>query len=703
MRDARPLLVVDDDALTRLMVAEVLAAEGYPVVEAGDGQEALARITELRPRLVILDVRMPGLDGFETCRAMRQLPGVGLTPILMLTGREDSAAIAQAFEAGASDFSTKPLSPEILRHRVRFLLRSESTREQLLRSGRSLETAQRMADLGSWEWDLDRNQFRSSTGMARVFGFPLDRPLSWREVLRRVHPEDRARLFELLRRPADRWEDAGLECLIHRADGVARHLSVQLELRAEEGLSDRLIVGTVQDVTERVASEARIRELAYFDSLTGLPNRLSFAEQIQRMLSSARRRRQPLAAMFLDLDNFKRINDTLGHGAGDTVLATIGQRLVKVGRTEDLVAREHDAGTVLARQGGDEFLLAFGELRQPQDAARIAQRILDTFSEPIQLGDTEVFVSASIGIGLFPEDGEDLETLLKHADAALYHAKDSGRNNFQFYRAEMHAASLERLQLEARVRHALEREEFDVAFQPRVDGPSGRVIGMEALARWPASGTPPTGPVHFIPILEQQGLIRNLSEFVLAKSVRALVGWQQSGAGPLRLGINISAQQFAQPDLASSIERIVRNAGGRPEDVELELTESILLSHAGTAVNTMGELKARGFWLAIDDFGTGYSSFGYLKRQLPIDTLKIDRSFINSVTTDPASAAIVRAMVGMAVTLGIEPLAEGVETAEQKAFLEEIGCPRMQGYLFSHPVPAADVTRLLDLEPAISP
>jgi diguanylate cyclase (GGDEF)-like protein len=700
MRDHRPLLIVDDDALTRMMVAEVLASEGYRVVEASNGEEALAQVAALQPQLVILDVLMPGLNGFETCRALRQIPKVSLTPVLMLTGREDSAAIANAFEAGASDFATKPLSPEILRHRVRFLLRTEAAREELERSGRNLELAQRLADLGSWEWDLDRRQFRTSVGMARVFGLPLDQPMRRRDALRRVHPDDRSRLFELLRQPVQQWPDEGIDCLIVREDGASRHLSVRVELRSDDGATNGMVVGTVQDVTERVVSEARIKELAYFDSLTGLPNRLSFGEQMQRMLASARRHRQPLAAMFLDLDNFERINDTLGHGAGDKVLACVGQRLVKVGRAEDLVAREHDAdGLVLARQGGDEFLLAFGDLREPQDAARIAQRILEAFREPIQLGDTEVFVSASVGISLFPGDGEDLETLLKHADAALYHAKDCGRNTYQFYRAEMHEASLERLQLEARVRRALEWQEFDVAYQALVDGSTGRIFGLESLARWPASGPPPIGPAQFIPMLEQQGLIRELSEWVLERSVRALVGWQAAGAGPMRLGINISAQQFAQPGLAASIERIVRACGGQPEHLELELTESILLSHAETAVNTMQELKARGFRLAIDDFGTGYSSFGYLKRRLPVDTLKIDRSFIGSITTDPASAAIVRAMVAMAQGLGVEPLAEGVETEEQRAFLVEIGCPRMQGYLFSRPVPAADFARLLRLDP----
>jgi EAL domain-containing protein (putative c-di-GMP-specific phosphodiesterase class I) len=300
----------------------------------------------------------------------------------------------------------------------------------------------------------------------------------------------------------------------------------------------------------------------------------------------------------------------------------------------------------------------------------------------------------SLGVSLFPDDGAELETLLKHADAALYHAKECGRNTFQYFRAAMNQAARERFQLEGRVRRALQHEEFSVAYQPLVDGRTGRIIGMEALARWPGSGEPPVGPGQFIPVLEQLGLIRTLSEWVMQQAATALAGWSSAGLGPLRLALNISAQQFGQPDLAASIERIVRLAGVGPEDVELELTESILLTHAGAAIDILRELKTRGFRLSIDDFGTGYSSFGYLK-SFPVDTLKIDRSFINDVTTDRSDAAIVAAMVGLANALGIEPLAEGVETGEQRSFLEAIGCHTMQGYYFGRPVWPAEFTALL--------
>jgi len=693
---ARPLLVVDDDPITRMVLSEVLSAAGYTVAEASDGSQAIIRAARIRPRLIILDVLMPGLDGFATCRELRKAPATRRTPILMLTGREDGDAITEAFEAGASDFATKPLNPEILRHRVRFLLRAEAAREELERSGQNLETAQRLAGLGSWEWDTASRTLHCSAGISRVLGLPLERMLRPRDLLGRIHPADRHKVLETLREPFARNGPAQVECRVAGPDGAERHLIAQIELRPEEGTHSALIVGTVQDVTSRVETDRQIRQLAYFDSLTGLPNRLSFGEQMRQVLAGARRRKRPVAVMFLDLDNFKRINDTLGHGAGDKVLAWVGQRLREVGRTEDPVAREPDdlGNCSLARQGGDEFLLAFGELNSPEDAGGIALRILEAFREPIQLDDTEVFVSASLGISLFPEDGEDLETLLKHADVALYHAKEKGRNTFQFYRTTMNETTLERFQLEGRVRRALQRDEFSVAYQPLVDARTGTIIGAEALARWPTSGDPPVGPAQFIPLLEQMGLIRPLSEWVMYQAGCALAGWRADGLGALRLALNISAQQFGQPELAASIERIVRSAGVGPEEVELELTESILLAHAGTAVDILRELKARGFRLAIDDFGTGYSSFGYL-RNFPVDTLKIDRSFINDVTTDPGDAAIVEAMVGLARSLGIEPLAEGVETLEQKAFLERIGCNMMQGYLFSRPVGPAEFAALL--------
>jgi diguanylate cyclase (GGDEF)-like protein len=679
-----------------MLLAGVLSAAGHAVVEASEGTQALIQAAQVRPRLVILDVQMPGLDGFATCRELRRAPATRRTPILMLTGREDSEAITEAFEAGASDFATKPLNSEILRHRVRFLLRAEAAREELERGEKNLETAQRLAGLGSWEWDSEGRTLHCSAGISRVFGVSAARPLRPRDLLGRIHPADLPKVLETLREPFTRNGPAQVECRITGPEGEERHLIAQVELRPEEGTHSALIAGTVQDVTERVETDRQIRQLAYFDTLTGLPNRLSFGEQMRLVLAGARRRRRPVAVMFFDLDNFKRINDSLGHGAGDMVLACVGQRLSDVGRAEDPVAREStELGSLaLARQGGDEFLLAFGDLNSPEDAGPIALRILEAVSHPIQIDDAEVFVSASVGISLFPEDGQDLETLLKHADVALYHAKENGRNSFQFYRTAMNQATLERFQLEGRVRRALQREEFSVAYQPLVDGRTGAVIGMEALARWPTSGDPPVGPGQFIPLLEQMGLIRPLSEWVMNQAAFALAGWRAEGLRRLRLAINVSAQQFGQPDLAASIERIVRSAGVGPEEVELELTESILLAHAGSALDVLRELKARGFRLAIDDFGTGYSSFGYLK-SFPVDTLKIDRSFICDVTTDPGNAAIVEAMVGLARSLGIEPLAEGVETLEQKVFLERIGCTMMQGYLFSRPVGPAELAALL--------
>jgi len=692
----RPLLIVDDDAIIRMAIGGILKADGYCVEEAADGAEALVRAAELRPRLVILDVVMPGMDGFATCRALRQAPATRHALVMMLTGREDNDVITEAFDAGASDFATKPVNPAILRHRVRFLLRAEAARGDLERSRTNLETAQRLSGLGSWEWDNAQRTFHASIGISEVFGLSLDRPLRPRDLLARIHPEDRSRVIETLREPFASHRVYQVECRIARLDGTERHLIAQVELRPDDGAQPALLVGTVQDVTERVQADRQIRQLAYFDTLTELPNRLSFGEQMRLVLASARRRRQLVAVMFLDLDNFKRINDTLGHGAGDKVLACVGQRLREVGRTEDAVARDSEEGgsCTLGRQGGDEFLLAFCDLNQPQDAGRIALRILEALRDPIQVDGTEVFVSASLGISLFPDDGTDLETLLKHADVALYHAKASGRNAFHFYSTTMNQNTIERFELEGQVRRALQREEFSVAYQPLVDGRTGAVLGAEALARWPASGPPVVGPAQFIPLLEQIGLIQPLSEWVMYQAGCALAAWRAQGLGPLRLAINISAQQFGQPAIAASIERVVRSAGVEPEDVELELTESILLAHAGRSVGILRELKARGFRLAVDDFGTGYSSFGYLKN-FPVDTLKIDRSFISGVTTEPRDAAIVQAMVGLARSLDIEPLAEGVETVEQKAFLESIGCHTMQGYLFSRPVGPAEFAALL--------
>jgi diguanylate cyclase (GGDEF)-like protein len=388
--------------------------------------------------------------------------------------------------------------------------------------------------------------------------------------------------------------------------------------------------------------------------------------------------------MFLDLDRFKVVNDTLGHTVGDELLGLVAQRLAGCVRLGDTVARF----------SGDEFVLIVNDLHEPEDARHIAQKVLHAFEDPFRVGGQEVFVSTSIGISMFPSDCEDEQALLKNADSAMYRAKESGRNNFQFYTREMNARATHRLELENSLRHALEREEFRLHYQPKTCLRTGKLTGVEALLRWERPGHGLVAPADFVPLLEDTGLIVPVGEWVISEACRQIAAWRASGRDPVSIAINISARQFATRNLGEVIKHVLDSHNADPRFIELELTESLLMVNTEEAVRTLEYLKSLGLRLSIDDFGTGYSSLSYLKR-FPIDALKIDRSFIDEITTDVGDATITRAVIGMAHNLGLKVVAEGVETAEQLAFLSSNGCDEAQGYYFARPQPAGEVAKLL--------
>jgi diguanylate cyclase (GGDEF)-like protein len=438
------------------------------------------------------------------------------------------------------------------------------------------------------------------------------------------------------------------------------------------------------DLEERKRVELSIRHMAHHDALTGLPNRTLFRDRLTHAMAQADRYHQKLAVLFLDLDRFKAINDTLGHNVGDQLLKIAAERLRSCVRDCDTVAR----------LGGDEFTVIVDDIMEVQDAAVVAQKILDTLSQPFNLHGHEVFISVSVGITLYPTDDESADNLLRNADSAMYRAKEYGRNNYQFYVADMNVKARARLMLESSLRRALDRGEFTLYYQPRVDLFSGRVIGAEALLRWrhPEMGLVP--PVEFIPILEETGMIIPVGDWVLRQASQQNRAWQDMGLPPIRMAVNLSVRQFIQKDLAESVLRILEQVGLSPEYMELEITEDLLLEHNQTNIITLTKLRNQGIHISIDDFGTGYSSLSYLKR-LPIDTLKIDQSFVRDIDTDPDNKAIASAIIAMANSLHLNVLAEGVETDEQLAFLRAQGCNEIQGFSFSHPLPAEEFERLL--------
>ena len=448
----------------------------------------------------------------------------------------------------------------------------------------------------------------------------------------------------------------------------------------------------VLEVTE---TKDRLRQMAYYDSLTALPNRRLFTEQLDLLLRLAKRNGETLALLFLDLDNFKRINDSLGHSAGDQLLREVGARLSGCVRESDVVAHYVESGPRIdvSRLGGDEFTVVLNQIDCPESAGMVARRLLDALSQPIVIGGHELVVTPSIGIAVAPGDANDVDGLLKAADTAMYHAKAAGKNNCLFYHSDMDAASVDRLQLESDIRRALERNEFILHYQPQVDTRNGTVVGAEALVRWehPDKGMIP--PFRFIPLMEEMGFIGALGEWVLREACRQMKSFEQMGLNLPKVAVNVSALQF-NPAFIRSVKEVLQETGLAPSKLELELTEGVVMDDASSTMQALAELKALGVSLSIDDFGTGYSSLSYLSR-FPLDELKIDRSFVTEFDKSDNDASLVIAIIAMARSMNLRLVAEGVETHEQYHFLTSNGAHVIQGYLFSKPVPAAELRPLL--------
>ncbi|HEY3379668.1 MAG TPA: EAL domain-containing protein [Armatimonadota bacterium] len=442
--------------------------------------------------------------------------------------------------------------------------------------------------------------------------------------------------------------------------------------------------GIMQDITERKHAEETIRHQAFHDTLTNLPNRVLFQDRLSLAIEHASRSKRLLAVMFLDLDRFKLINDTLGHAIGDQLLQAVAERVQSRLRAEDTVAR----------LGGDEFTVLLPELARAEDAAHVAQSLLIALRMPFLLGEHTLHVSTSIGISLFPNDSRAAQVLLRNADTALYYAKEHGRDNFQFFSPSMNTRMMERLLLENQLREAIEREQFQLYYQPQLDIATGRIIGMESLVRWRHPELGIISPAQFIPLAEETGLIESIGQWVLGKACAQNKLWHDQGFHSLRVAVNLSARQFYQRDLPSVVERVLAETGIAPQFLELELTEGTTMRHVAYSVEMMRCLQAMGVRLSIDDFGVGHSSLMYLK-QFPLDTLKIDKSFIHGLEIDPHDTAIATAIITMARSMQLQVIAEGVETESQLRFLRQSHCFGMQGFLFSGPLPAEDFDVLL--------
>lgn len=688
-------LVVDDDRAARLVSCALLEETGFSVEQASDGVEALEVFKQFKPSLVLLDVVMPNLDGFAVCREIRRSQHGRHTPVLMMTGLDDIDSINRGYGVGATDFITKPINWAILRHRLRYLWRSSLISNNLRKSeqkNRALINA--MPDL---LLRLDRSG----------------------EILELREPEGFDRVFSPARLLSKKIDDVFSK---EMAQPVLDHLDKALAGREMQFFEQQIptedddrfyewrivnsgqdeALAIVRDITERKRTEERVIRLAYHDTLTGLLNRHSFKDHLAQAVANAQRYKRFVATLFIDLDRFKRINDTLGYQVGDLLLQGVAERIQECVRKSDKAARNvADASSnSVSRLGGDEFTILLPEIKQVQDTARVAKRILEAIARPFTIAGHEIFITGSIGITVYPLDGEDPDILLKNADSAMYSAKEQGRNTFQFYTESMNASSFKRLALENGLRKALDREEFIIYYQPQVDIASGRISGMEALLRWkhPELGLVPPG--DFIPLAEETGLIVSIGEWVLCAACIQNKAFQNRGLPPKRVAVNISSFQFRRQSLVKTVTKALKMSGLDPRYLELELTESAIMKNMEESSKILEDLKEMGLRVAIDDFGTGYSSLAYLKR-FPLDILKIDRSFIRDIPEDQDNAAIAAAIIAMARSLNLEVIAEGVETEDQLAFLRDQGCDEVQGYYFSPPLPSEEIEAYLEKEPDV--
>ena len=446
-------------------------------------------------------------------------------------------------------------------------------------------------------------------------------------------------------------------------------------------------VTTCEDITDRKSDEEQIKKLAFFDGLTGLPNRALFNDRLSQQLAKVRRHRELLAVMFIDLDRFKVVNDTMGHDTGDLLIRAVSERLKNIIREVDTACR----------LGGDEFVILLTDIKSVENISIIALKILQQLSEVFVLADTEVFITASLGVSIFPDHGDDLEALMKNADAAMYYAKEQGRNNYQFYTSTIDTNAMERVRMQGNLRRAIKQKEFVIYYQPQLDLKTGKIVGAEALARWRHPEYGLVSPAEFIPLAEESGLIDQIGKFLIFTACAQNKAWQEAGVSPIRMAVNISTYQFVREDFIDSLKRILEEACLNPKFLELEFTESIIMKDSELITSTMQQVKALGIQCSIDDFGTGYSSLKYLK-YLPIDKIKIDRSFISTLAKNLNDDAISRAIITMAHELNLKVTAEGVENLEQLKFLCSHGCDEAQGFLFSRPLPAEDFVGLITNE-----
>jgi len=681
--------IVDDDKILRQILSMGMSKAGFFTAESKNGTDAIADFQNLMPDAILLDVIMPDLDGFEVCSRIRRLPGGERVPIIMITGQDDYQSINQAFNSGATDFVVKPINPLLLSYRIRYIIRANQAMSDLNVREIMLASARELAHLTNWEWRVSDDAVNWGEEMCRMVGIARENaPRSYDDFLGLVCADDRVAVHDAITLALEHNSNVSFEHRMLTADGI--ELTFRQDgavMKGADGVPVQILF-TCQDITQTKIAEQKIKFLAYYDRLTGLPNRFLFKEHMAKALNNCRRSGLFLAVLYVDIDNFRNINNTFGREVGDRILKEVSARLRDCLRRSDTAGNvaEHE---VTARFGADEFGIILEGLKDMADAAIVARRVIDTVTRVVLIGDNEIYLNCRVGVSGYPDDGDSVNELMKSADSALSLAKEMERNSYQFYTAELNTKAFARFALETSLRRAVERQEFVLLYQPQVSLGTGTVTGVEALIRWVHPDLGVVSPMEFIPLAEETGLIVPIGAWVLRTACAQCQAWAEAGM-EIRVAINLSAGQFRDAMLIDEIRQVLAETGVKPELIELEITESMLMDNIEGSIERLDQISQFGCRLSIDDFGTGYSSLNYLKR-FPVDVLKVDRSFVSDVTNSEDDAMIVKAIVTLAHNLELEVVAEGVETREHLSYLSYLGCDLIQGYLVSKPVAGKQV------------
>lgn len=671
------ILVVDDDTVTRKTLEKVLTKSGYQVMQAVNGKQALDVFTEHRADMVLLDVMMPEMDGYSTCQELRKIAGTESLPILMLTGLDDIHSIDKAFNSGATDFVTKPISWPLLGQRVRYALRTQSMYEQMLKNQLQLSQAQKIAGLGYFEINNEGNIYNCSEDIENIICVEFPGGDDFSVFASLIHPDDSHRFLKTIRKVKRDRIACDIDYRIKCHDGNERILHHHSEPLLDEEGTMTCIANTIMDITKQKNAEAIIEYQNNFDSATNLHNRQHFIGKIEEIISTGSKDSLS-AVIFLSVDRFKSFTDALGHVLGDKLLKTVSDRL----------SYYLPHGLKPARFSDDTLSLVMENVSHIDEISALAQKLLDITTDTYHINSEELFTTSSIGISIFPLESDSAESLLKGADKALSEAKKNGGNQYHFYSSDMNRQSQVRIDLESGLRKALDNNELALFYQPQINTHSGEIVGMEALIRWihPEKGIIP--PLDFISVAEESGMILPIGQWVLETACKQTKKWHDAGF-QLRVGVNLSARQFTQDGLLASVDNALASTGLAPESLELEITESTIMHNFNSAIDILKKFREKGIKISIDDFGTGYSSLSYIHR-LPINTLKIDRAFIKDIDANGKNGEIAGAVIAMSHSMGLSVIAEGVETTDHIEFLQQHQCDELQGYFYSKPLPASE-------------